>query len=550
MDIIERSNLNRQFLFRPHDVQQPKSRVAAAAAKAMNPDVKIEAHENCVGPNTEQVYTDAFFENLNGVTNALDNVDARVYMDRRCIYYGKPLLESGTLGTKGNVQVVLPHVTESYSSSQDPPEKSIPICTLKNFPNAIEHTIQWARDMFEGLFNQVSQTIQQFLSEPKFIQKTMKLPGQQPTETLESLKKALIDERPKSIEDCVSWARNLFQENYSNSIRQLLFNFPADQKTTSGAPFWSGPKRCPHDIKFDPENEVHLSYVQCAANLRAQMYSISQVNDVERIKSILKDVVVPDFIPRTGVKIDVTDAEAQARAGNGTCDGDIMQELADKIGSADGYSDLRVNVIDFEKDDDSNFHIDFITACSNLRADNYSIQPADRHKTKLIAGKIIPAIATTTSLVTGLVALELYKLCQGHKDVESYKNGFVNLALPFFGFSEPICAPKTKYNETEFTLWDRFEIQGELTLEEFLKYFQTNHNLEVVMLSQGVSLLYASFTPKDKKEKRMKMSISELVKHISKKEIPDHVRALVLEICVYDKDGEDVDVPYVKYNLP
>lgn len=65
-----------------------------------------------------------------------------LYMDRRCVYYRKPLLESGTLGTKGNVQVVIPFLTESYSSSQDPPEKSIPICTLKNFPNAIEHTLQ------------------------------------------------------------------------------------------------------------------------------------------------------------------------------------------------------------------------------------------------------------------------------------------------------------------------------------------------------------------------------------------------------------------------
>ncbi len=65
-----------------------------------------------------------------------------MYMDRRCVYYCKPLLESGTLGTKGNVQVVIPFLTESYSSSQDPPEKSIPICTLKNFPNAIEHTLQ------------------------------------------------------------------------------------------------------------------------------------------------------------------------------------------------------------------------------------------------------------------------------------------------------------------------------------------------------------------------------------------------------------------------
>lgn len=63
-------------------------------------------------------------------------------MDRRCVYYRKPLLESGTLGTKGNVQVVIPFLSESYSSSQDPPEKAIPICTLKNFPNAIEHTLQ------------------------------------------------------------------------------------------------------------------------------------------------------------------------------------------------------------------------------------------------------------------------------------------------------------------------------------------------------------------------------------------------------------------------
>ena len=67
-----------------------------------------------------------------------------------------PLLESGTLGTKGNTQVVIPDVTESYSSSHDPPEKAIPICTLKNFPNQIEHTLQWARDQFEGTFTNVS----------------------------------------------------------------------------------------------------------------------------------------------------------------------------------------------------------------------------------------------------------------------------------------------------------------------------------------------------------------------------------------------------------
>ena len=108
----------------------------------MNPDVKITAHQNRVGPETESMYGDEFFASIDGVANALDNVQARLYMDNRCVFYRKPLLESGTLGTKGNTQVVIPDLTESYGSSQDPPEKSIPICTLKNFPNAIEHTLQ------------------------------------------------------------------------------------------------------------------------------------------------------------------------------------------------------------------------------------------------------------------------------------------------------------------------------------------------------------------------------------------------------------------------
>ena len=85
MDLIEKSNLNRQFLFRPHDVQvnlfefllsllklcvinvefinglrfnfnnfqQMKSTVAAKAVQVMNPNINIVAHQNRVGPETE-----------------------------------------------------------------------------------------------------------------------------------------------------------------------------------------------------------------------------------------------------------------------------------------------------------------------------------------------------------------------------------------------------------------------------------------------------------------------------------------------------------------
>lgn len=208
--------------------------------------------------------------------------------------------------------------------------------------------------------------------------------------------------------------------------------------------------------------------------------------------------------------------------------------------------------VEFEKDDDTNHHIDFITAASNLRADNYKIEKADKHKTKFIAGKIIPAIATTTALVTGLVILELYKIIDGKDDIEQYKNGFVNLALPFFGFSEPIASPKVEYRgpDGKVTLdkiWDRFEVE-DITLAELLDDFQ-NRGLNISMLSSGVSLLYASFFPPPKLKERYPLKLSQLVETVSKKPIPEHQKELIFEMVAEDLDEEDVEVPYIKVHI-
>lgn len=205
--------------------------------------------------------------------------------------------------------------------------------------------------------------------------------------------------------------------------------------------------------------------------------------------------------------------------------------------------------MEFEKDDDTNYHIDFITAASNLRATNYKIETADRHKTKFIAGKIIPAIATTTALVTGLVVLELYKIIDGKTDVEQYKNGFANLALPFFGFSEPIASPKVTwkdFNGKEHTMdkiWDRFELQN-ITLKELREDFK-ERGLSVTMLSSGVSLLYASFFPPNKLKDRDAMKLIELAEFVSKKPIPAHQKYVIFEVVAEDADEEDVEVPYL-----
>jgi ubiquitin-activating enzyme E1 len=125
---------------------------------------------------------------------------------------------------------------------------------------------------------------------------------------------------------------------------------------------------------------------------------------------------------------------------------------------------------EFEKDDDSNYHIDFIHACAALRARNYRIPEGTRHKTKMIAGKIIPAIATTTAMITGLVTAEIYKFVQNVTDLARFKNCFINLALPYFLVTEPdpvkinkskdgligreVCIPEG------YTIYDKVEVRN------------------------------------------------------------------------------------------
>ena len=312
MDSIERSNLNRQFLFRADDVGKMKSDRAALAVQRMNPD--LEGHmitmKERVSAETESVFNEDFWRNLDGVTNALDNVEARTYVDRRCVFFQKPLLESGTLGTKGNTQVVLPHLTESYSSSQDPPEKEFPMCTIRSFPNKIDHTIAWAKEyMFEKLFVKAPQTVNLYLTQPQFIENSLKQGGNH-KETLETIRNYLTTERPRTFEDCIAWARQLFESEFSNKIQQLLYNFPKDSTTSTGTPFWSGPKRAPDALKFDPNNPSHFGFIVAAANLHAFNYNIkSPGTDKSIYLRELENVIVPDFTPDSNVKIQADDKE-------------------------------------------------------------------------------------------------------------------------------------------------------------------------------------------------------------------------------------------------
>ena len=229
----------------------------------MNPALNVKDYMTKVGPDTEFVFNDAFWGKLNFVVNAVDNIHARLYVDGRCVWYEKPLLESGTLGTKANSQMIVPHVTQCYGDSQDPPEEAIPMCTLRNFPNQIEHCIEWGRDKFNSLFVDVPADAVSYLDNPKLFIHQLKTNNTSSgmKSSLTNLKDFIGYQQEGKFENCVRLARVCFDDYYNYTIKDLLSLFPKDAKDKEGAPFWSGPKRCPTPIAFDVNNKQHVEFI-------------------------------------------------------------------------------------------------------------------------------------------------------------------------------------------------------------------------------------------------------------------------------------------------
>ena len=112
--------------------------------------------------------------------------------------------------------------------------------------------------MFEGYYKQPADNVNLYLTQPNFVESTLKQGGNQ-KDTLDTVYNFLVAEKPISFSQCVAWARLKFEEVYHNNIMQLLFNFPKDSVTSTGQPFWSGPKRAPEPLVFDPNNVSYPS---------------------------------------------------------------------------------------------------------------------------------------------------------------------------------------------------------------------------------------------------------------------------------------------------
>lgn len=534
MDRIEKSNLSRQFLFRNNDIGKFKSDAAKNAVLKMNSHINITSQQNKICSDTLNIYNSIFFNQFTCVMTALDNVEARIFVDNLCLENGKHLIDSGTLGTKGNTQVIIPFVTETYGQSRDPPEKDIPVCTLKNFPYLIEHCIQWARDVFEGLFVKAPQNFLEFKNNPK------KIKDMTPTELFDVVEDINLVKNNYAFyeKECIRFAYKLWHEKFRDQIHHLIQQYPSDskiidEKTKQESLFWSGTKKFPKIEPFDKSNELDIAFIEAMANLWAEVCMLNtKINQKQIIQALKK--FNPPMITQKNTQIAGT--EQQQKELDEQAKGKPINELLELLPTDEEIDNLNVKILEFEKDDDTNYHIDFITSASNLRASNYNIPHADKFKTKGIAGKIIPAIVTTTSFVSGSVSSELIKIIRGENRAEKFTNTFANLALPVFAHSEPIKIQKKKMGDLEYSLWDNFKFEN-VTIKKIIQSFNqliNNDNYVVNCIALDKPILYSTSFTKEKMNKRLNMKVSDIYKEVMKKEPND---TITISVCIdYEND--------------
>ena len=512
-DNIEKSNLNRQFLFRSEHIGKPKSLMATESIRLMKPSFNIVGLTQKVCKDT-QSFVDKYTSQVTGVINALDNIEARRYMDQECFNKQMPLFESGTTGTKGNTQVVIPYLTETYSNSVDPPqEKSFPICTIKSFPNEITHTIHWAMDYFE-IFNRGPKNVNKWITDSSVFDNGTSVENNQGKEDVFNF---LIKFNIKSFTDCVHCAIIMFYEKYKHQIEQLLKTYPEDYKTEDSIIFWSNGKRRPKPFdKFDCTNSYHLDYIEATSRLIAQVYQLDEQVERDKIKSIADKY---EYINTFNKNVDIV--------------------LPDNS----SFKNIVLKPEEFDKD--NIIHVKFITASSNLRAINYGIPPVSFQETKGIAGRIIPAIATTTSVVSGLIVLELLKyiINSSEDKIEKYRSTYINLADTTLVYSEPIAAGTTLVGGQEVNIWTKFEFTHDITIQKFKEYYENMFKTEISMITYGTTILFSNldFINCDID---ITKNLSEIIKEINKE-----VDFNEISVITIISSNDELELPEIHFKI-
>lgn len=361
------SNLNRQFLFHKEHVGKSKANVARETALKFNPNVEIKAyHDSIFAP----AYGVSFYQRFSMVLNALDNRAARNHVNRMCLNAKIPLIESGTSGYNGQVELIQRGVTQCYECTPKPAQKTYPGCTIRNTPSEPIHCIVWAKHLFNQLFGEdnADEDVSPDTADPEASGKAGNeaLTG----ESNEQGNIVRVSTKQWAL-NCDYLAEKLFNKFFYDDINYLL----------SMSNLWKT-RAPPKPMKF------------------GELDVISEIGDVPSTAGVLRDQKVWSV------------GECQKAFAVSI---ENLKEQALKLKEGDHMV--------WDKDDQD--AMDFVTACANVRSMIFSIPQKSRFDVKSMAGNIIPAIATTNAITSGFVVLHAFKVLE--KNFQQCQNVYMRL---------------------------------------------------------------------------------------------------------------------------
>ncbi|KAJ7694800.1 hypothetical protein B0H17DRAFT_931436 [Mycena rosella] len=392
LDTIDLSNLNRQFLFRKKDVKQSKALVAAQTAAPFNPNVQITP---IYGNIKEPQYDLEWFQQFDIVLNALDNLDARRHVNKMCIAAQIPLVESGTAGYMGQVQPIIKDRTECFDCVTKATPTTFPVCTIRSTPSQPIHCIVWSKSYLMGqLFGEDEDAVGELDEAEKQGENAQEIATlRREAQAFQAVRKALRSSTAAGA------AKLVFQKVFDADVRNLLIM----------SDMWRA-RAPPVPLDFDAilDGTFVLRTGEPAATDTAP--SNGKVNGVSKTANAAAS---GSKAPVNGVASIDAGSSAPA-AGSGLKD---QKQLSLKdnvllfVSSTERLAarlQAGEDTITFDKDDDDG--LDFVTATSNLRSAAYGIAEKTRWQVKEMAGNIIPAIATTNAIVSGLIVLQALQI--------------------------------------------------------------------------------------------------------------------------------------------
>ena len=567
-DMVELSNLNRQFLFHKKDIGQYKTLIAKKSADEINKDLKCIPLCQRISEENFHLFSD--FEDYDLVLSAIDSNEGNSYLSELCQIFEKILIKGGVKGPEGKVESFIPKITCSLNDidyHQMPVEK-VPQCTRRRFPKKIEECIDNARDLFEE-FNRIPFIYLKEIIDKNIFQIEDEIFRDSLEKHLLVYKYLQILNTKNDYNNFFSFGLFFFHYLFSHKIDLLYSQYPLDLLDENSKPFWRN-KIPPNKLKFNIDDELSFNFVFSFLKIINNSLQLNLDFNEDFMRTKIKEILINK---NNSYENDIKELNPDILLKK------LNSLLAELKNNTNLINEIKKMIIpEFEKDRPELYHVSFIHNYANLQGKSYKIPRCDKFYSFEYVGKIGPTIITSIATVAGFMCLQIFGIFANMMFVEKSEispnylpkidkqefleeneelkeNGLHNLVYNlgsndffFSEFYEPkYLELKVKDLPEKYTNWDKIIINGGKTIKELNNIFKERYGL-IPSLIYFVDNNYNVYETKSEKT-NLKDKIKNLRnknedKNDNKKGTDKKIEDIYLEI-LKNKTNKNIDIKYI-----